>query len=119
MFPVNVVHISSCIIFYKHCLKNTHVICTEKLFLLNCTFSCCPYTVVLLVFATGFLSSTATVVVTTAIVCLVKQKRRSRWPKDLKNTTPSPVPVYVDITETTVKKEIIEMTSNVAYASAE
>ena len=71
----------------------------------------------LLVFATGFLSSVATAVVTTIILRLVMQKRR--WPKDLKNTTPSPVPIYDDITETTVKKEIVEMTSNVAYASAE
>ena len=67
-------------------------------------------------FATGFLSSAATGVITTAIVCLVMQKRR--WPKDLKNTTPSPVSIYDNVSETTVKKETVEMTSNVVYASA-
>ena len=75
-----------------------------------------PNIVVLLVFITGLLSSAATAVIITVIVCLVMQKRRQT--KDSMNTTPSPTLIYDDITETTVKKEIVEMTSNVAYASA-
>ena len=44
------------------------------------------------------------------------QKRQQ--PKDPMNTTPLPTPIYDDVTKTTVKGEIVEMTSNVAYASA-
>ena len=45
------------------------------------------------------------------------QKRRQS--KDSMNTTLLPTPTYDEITETAVKGENVEMTSNVAYASAE
>ena len=34
------------------------------------------------------------------------------------NNTPLPVPIYDDVSEITKKKEFVEMTHNVAYASA-
>ena len=38
--------------------------------------------------------------------------------KDAVNSTPLPTRIYDEVTKTTVKGEIVEMTSNVAYASA-
>ena len=67
------------------------------------------------VFLTGFLSSASTAVIT-SLACLIMEKRRQT--KDPKNTTPLPIPIYDEVTKTTVKREIVEMTSNVAYASA-
>ena len=66
-------------------------------------------------FLTGFLSSASTAVIT-SLACLLMQKRRQT--KDPKNTTPLPTPIYDDVSETTVKRDTVEMTSNVAYASA-
>ena len=47
---------------------------------------------------------------------LVMQMRRIR-PRESSPTTSSPDPIYDDITENAQKKEIIELTSNVAYAA--
>ena len=75
----------------------------------------CAHPVVVSVFVSGFLSSAVTAVIT-SIVCLLMKKRQQ--PKHLVTATTSLGPIYDDITETTERKEIVEMISNVAYASA-
>ena len=67
-------------------------------------------------FLTGFLSS-ASIAVITSLVCLVMQKRRQ--PKDLMDAIPSPTSIYDEVTNNVVKREIVEITSNVASTSGE
>ena len=86
----------------------------EELLFLKHT-SPCAHSVVVSVFVSGFLSSAVTAVIT-SIVCLLMKKRPQ--PKHLVIATTSPGLIYDDITETTERKEIVEITSNVAYASA-
>ena len=75
----------------------------------------CPYPVVTSVFVSGFISSAVTAVIT-IIVCLVIMKKR--MPKNSITTTTSPGPVYDYIAESSQRKEVVELTSNIAYESA-
>ena len=78
-----------------------------------------PHLVVTSVFVSGFISSALTAVVTAVIaiiVCLVMLKRRT--PKDSTTSKTSPGPVYDYISESTQQKEMVELTSNIAYESA-
>ena len=95
-------------------LKNTNIVCVEELHFLNCMLLC-PHPVVTSVFVSGFISSVTTAVIT-IIVCLVMLKRRR--PKDSVTSTTSPGPIYDDIAEINQQKGIVELTSNIAYASA-
>ena len=86
----------------------------EELHFLNCMLSC-PHPVVASVFVSRFISTAATAVNTTSIVCMVMQKKRRS--KELVPSTTSPGPVYDDVTEIRQRKEIFELDSNIAYAT--
>ena len=76
--------------------------------------SCCALTVVVSVFASGLLSSIVTAVITGLVCPVMRKKFRA---KDSKNSISLPAPIYDDVKMSEVK-ETVELTSNVAYASA-
>ena len=47
----------------------------------------------------------------------LEMQKRQR-PKESLSTTTSPDPIYDDITENAQRKEIMELTSNIAYAAS-